>query len=174
VPINQDLYKTEGAHVVRAYLLSLLEEEGMIDLDNYPYPPFVPSQSTQEMIEVSSGNPFIVYTYTKSGYSDEWWMCAETMAMRIYSDEEEDIRVISKFIAKIMGRADWSASNINDWITTSGTALHKKFEFKTIQLLTMIAPEEYVSQEGRQAGVIVVRLEFTQDIDSDHFGGMLA
>lgn len=171
MPINQDLYKTTGAHVIRAYLLDKLVDEGLIVLSHYPIPPFIPTQSIPDLVDAASGKPYIVYTYTKSGYSDEWWMCAETMSMRVYSDEEADIRIIQNYIAKVLGRADWSASNINDWITAEGTTLHKKFEFKTSQVLTLISPEEYVSQEGRQAGVVVVRFEFTQDIDTTDQSG---
>lgn len=173
MPIDKNLYKTAGAQVLRGYLLSRLVAEQFIDLNDYPYPPFVPTQVTQDLAESSGGKPFVVYNYTKTGYVDEWWLCSETMAMRIYSDEEEDIRMIQNYLVKLLGRADWTASNINDWITESGTTLQKKFEFKTSQILSMISPEEYVSQDGRQAGVVVVRYDYTLNIDNDHFGGLL-
>lgn len=163
-----------GAHIIRAFVLSKLVEEGLITISDYTIPPFIPTQESQDFDNVAEGKPYIVYTYTMSSYQGEWWICPETMAMRIYSNDEEDIRILTTYLVDLFKRADWSAADINTWVFAEGTSTEQKFDFKTCQVINAIGPEEYTSPDGRQAGVVVIRYEYTRLLQEDEGTGMLA
>lgn len=175
--IDTNLYLIDGAHVIRKYLLAKLHAENLIPAvgsTGYPYEPFVPSRGYSELTDLTEGKPFIVYSYTSNNFADEWWITGETMVMRVYSDNEEQIRIISSYIAALLRRADWAVEDLNDWVNAGGDAVLKKFNFHQLQVNNKVGPEAMENEGGRQVGTVTVRYEYTRDQGTQHGDGMPA
>jgi hypothetical protein len=67
----------------------------------------------------------------------------------------------------LLRRSDWSAKNINDFISPS------RFDFKFVEVLSASGPDEFTQEGGRQGAMIVIRYEYTVNIDSNEGSGLL-
>ncbi len=165
--IDKNLYKADGIHVIRQWLVSKINADLQMLRrveDGYPYTPFIPSQQYVEMVNQSSGKPFIVYTYSKTSDYPNWWHKIETAVLRVYSDQEEQLRVVRGYIEDLLDREE-VPELLTDYANSLSSVL-RIFDFKTMQVVNSIGPEPFEQEGGRQLAAITIRYEYTTAIGS--------
>ena len=155
-----------GAHVLNKFVWQKLKESEIMVPSNYGgLIPIIPSQQVPVFNEFPTSTPYIVYTYTNMGYDSDFWADREQILYRVYSDNERQIRQITNFLIDLLKRYDWTAEEINDWITqfASTDGDEKKFNFYWTQVVSSIGPEPYATEGGRQAGSVSVSYVYTHN-----------
>jgi hypothetical protein len=165
--IDKNLYKADGMHVLRQWLLTKINTD--LEMlrkteDGYPITPFIPSQQMPELNNVATGHPYIVYTYSTTSDYPESWCKIESAVIRIYGDKEEQLRILKSYIFDLLDR-DEVPEILTDYANTLSTSLMRIFDFKTMQVINAIGPEPYDQEGGRQLAAITVRYEYTTAID---------
>jgi len=124
-----------------------------------PVPPLSQGAPLPEHTNISGGPPFIVYSYS-TGAGVTWERKREQAAYVIWDADTARLRVIQNYMNDLLGRFDWSAQEINDYL--GATTL---FDFKYVQVTTATSPDPAISEQGRKKGLIVVAFEYTRDVD---------
>jgi len=163
-------YDLTGTHVLNKYIWSELEREfGLKKSDYKGLVPIVPTQQIPVLNDLPSGNPFIIYTYYNAGYDVDFWADIEQFQYRIYSDQEQQLRRISNFLADLLKRWDWTADQVNSFVSTlADNADEKKFDIKYVNILSAVSPEPTETEDGRQSAVITGRICYTHDSEPDY------
>lgn len=129
--------------------------------------PIVPTQQDPTFTNIAKGAPFIVYNYITSHGVDEWWVSREQASFIVYDNNESRLRAISSYMTALLRRGDWTARNINDFISPS------TFDFKFVEVLSASGPDEFTQEGGRQGAMVVVRYEYTVNTDTNDGSGLL-
>jgi hypothetical protein len=168
-------YDLAGAHVLNKFVwheLSKPVSEGGLEMSTSAYNgliPIIPTQQVPAFTEMGTAKPFIVYTYTNAGYSENIWSHVEQMSYIVYSDSEQQLRQIGNFLVDLLRRYDLTAEEVNDFIPTivngSGDHDEQNFEFHYVTVMATLGPEPYRTEGGRQATSITVRYAYTYDED---------
>lgn len=124
-----------------------------------PVPPMSQGAQLPEHTNITGGPPFIVFSYS-TGAGVSWERKREQAAYVIWDANTARLRVIQNYMNDLLGRFDWTASDINDYL--GPTSL---FDFKYVQVTTATSPDPAISEQGRQKGLIVAAFEYTRDID---------
>lgn len=155
-------YDVSAAHVVRGFLLSKLNSElGWTKVNGLD--PIIPLQQEPEM--TNSDKPFIVYSYSTVTYGTMWEMCVDNIAFSVYSNNENDIISAMNLIIDLFKRADWSADDVNSFVSASPVAKFKPFDFKTI-MVTASSSDGGSQEGGRKSGFVSIRAEYTHLLDN--------
>lgn len=165
--IDKTLYSADGIHVLRQWLIGKINTDLQMlrkTEDGYPYTPFIPSQQYVEMVNQSSGKPFIVYTYSKTNDYPEWWRKTETAVLRIYSDKEDQLRLLKSYMEDVLS-VEFVPEVLTDYANTLSPVM-RIFDFKTMQVVNSIGPEPFEQEGGRQLVAITIRYEYTTAINS--------
>jgi hypothetical protein len=166
-------YDLAGAHVLNKYVWSELQKAFPEVMDKTRYQgliPIIPTQQQPVFTEMGNDHPFIVYTYTNVGYSEDIWSHIEQMSYLIYSEDEVQLRRINNFLVDLLRRYDLTAEEVNDFIPTihnpSRDSDDQNFEFHYVTVMATLGPEPYKSEGGRQASSVTVRYAYTYDEDN--------
>jgi hypothetical protein len=165
--VDKSLYKSDGIHVIRQWLVGKINAD--LEMlrkteDGYPYTPFIPSQQYRELVNLGTGKPFIVYTYSTTTDYPDWWHKSETAVIRIYGDQEEQLRILKGYIYDLLDR-EQTPEALTDYANTISTSAMRIFDFKTMQVINAIGPEPYEQEGGRQLAAITIRYEYVNAID---------
>jgi hypothetical protein len=168
--VDSALYAVDGAHVLRAYLLYKIRNDmSMLRLtDGYPYDPFIPSQQYREMVDLSSGKPFIVYTYTTSDDYPAYWMSIENLVLKLYGDEHVQLTKLKNYVRDLLTN-EWTPTYLTDYAKTSAIIPFRMFTFHTMQVTMTVGPEPYEQEGGRQAASLAIRYTYTVNEDNNQF-----
>jgi hypothetical protein len=113
----------------------------------------------------NADKPFIIYTYTTTPYGVHWERCVENIGLSIYSDNEEEVRRAINYLIVLMKRNDWTAADVNKFISQSSNMAFKPFDFKTISV-TASASDGGMQEGGRLSGYVALRAEYTHEQDN--------
>jgi hypothetical protein len=159
-------YDISGVHALNKFSQAKLIEAGLIDVDDYNGAPiFIPAQEQPELTNLPSDIPFIVYNYSTSSEYEQWWVQHEQIAYVIYCDREDKIRRISHYLDQLYRRYDWSAQEVNDYLTANGTDAQKAFNFKYMRSMNLSSIEPATEEGGRYGATFVFATCFTADLD---------
>lgn len=161
-------YNITGTHALNKFTQAKLVEQGLLNLANYDgLSPIIPAQQQPEFTNEPAHIPFFVYNYAQTGGYEEWWLEHEELAYVLYCDDEELIRKTIHYLNQLFKRYDWTADEVNDWLTTNGSPAQKAFNFKYIRVLNMTSIEPATEEGGRHSAMVVLRLCFTSDLDTE-------
>lgn len=161
-------YNITGTHALNKFTQAKLVEQGLLNLANYDgLDPIIPAQQQPEFTNEPAHIPFFVYNYAQTGGYEEWWLEHEELAYVLYCDDEELIRKTIHYLNQLFKRYDWSADEVNDWLTANGSPAQKAFNFKYIRVLNMTSLEPATEEGGRHSAMVVLRLCFTADLDTE-------
>jgi hypothetical protein len=161
-------YDISASHALNKFTQAKLIEAGLIKLSNTNnLSPFIPAQQQPEFTNFPSKVPFFVYNYAQTGPGTEWWLEQEELAYVMYCDDEGLIRKTIHYLNQLFRRFDWSADEINNWISANGTPAQKAFHFKYVRVTNMTSIEPATEEGGRHSATIVLRLVFTSDLDNN-------
>ncbi len=168
-------YDLAGAHVLNKFVWSELTKEfpAYMSKDRYQnLVPIIPSQQVPVFTEMGSNHPFIVYTYTKTGYSCDFWDHTEQMAYTIHSENERYLRQLTNFISDLLRRYDETAMEVNDFVYGASTPVDsddRKFDFKYVTVTGAMGPEPFTTEGGRQAATVNMRYAYTLNEETKRF-----
>lgn len=171
-------YDLNGVHVYNKFVWSELVRKGIMNPADYPrIIPIVPTQQDPVLNDLTTGKPYIVYTYLIAGYDANIWANVEQVTYRIFSDNERQLRQISNFLVDLSKRMDWTADDINTWITVNTDyrkdADDAKFDFKFVQVVGSTSPEPANTEGGRQFSTVTVRMTYVHSENGRVVGGDL-
>lgn len=149
-----------GVHGLNKYIWSRLKSElGWKEAD---YNGLIPLATPQQQPEFNALNkPYIVYSYTISGSSPDWWRKREIAIYTIFSANTADVRKAVNLIEAVLGRYDESAKEVNKYVQEFGSVDNKKFDYKIITTTQASGPEPSLSEGGRHDGRVIVSMEYT-------------
>lgn len=159
-------YDISGVHVYNKFLWDQLKAEGLLnDYDYNGLVPIIPTQQVPTFNDMAAGKPFIVYTYLINSIDPDLWANVEQVTYMIYSDDEHKLRQITNFLVDISKRYDWTADDVNNWLTgfDSTDGDEYKFEFKWVHVVGGTSPEPFNQEGGRQNANVSVRMCFIRD-----------
>lgn len=164
-------YDAAATHIINKYVQKRLADEGIITLSNYTSVPFfIPAQQQPEVSALPTGVPFIVYNYISTAEYVDWFKEHEQIAYTVYSDNEKQLRNVTLFLLQLLRRYEWSAEEINDYITSLASPAFdwaKPFNIKYTQVSNATSPEPMTEEGGRQASMIVFSACFTHELDQN-------
>ncbi|QNN98302.1 hypothetical protein SEA_LILMARTIN_52 [Streptomyces phage LilMartin] len=159
-------YNITGTHALNRFTQAKLIEQGLITLSNYDgLSPIIPAQQQPEFTNEPAHIPFFVYNYAQAGAYEDWWLEHEELAYVMYCDDEELIRKTIHYLNQLFKRYDWSADEVNNWLTANGSPAQKAFNFKYIRVINVTSIEPATEEGGRHSAMVVLRLCFTSDLD---------
>ncbi len=160
-------YDLNGVHVLNKFIWGQLKsQEFMTDIDYRGMVPIIPTQQHPAFNDMSTGTPFIVYTYVVSGYDANIWSNIEQVTYRIFGDNERQIRQITNFLIDLLKRYDWTAQEVNDWLERNSGVYpvndndDQAFDFKWVTVAGGSSPEPSDQEDGRQYSSITVRMAY--------------
>ena len=150
-------HEQSAIHGINTYVWHMLELNLGWELIRGMVPIF-PAQQQPEPVE--SEQPFIVYNWTIASPWVTFELQTEQAAYVIYGTNSEVVRAMNLIVDRLR-RYDWSAQDVNAYISQSGTDEAKKFDYKHIHVMNATSPDAAASEGGRSAGIVMIRYEFT-------------
>ena len=162
-------YKDTAFGAIRSFMWEALQTASILDPNDYiadgfiePLVPIIPVQQVPEFNNLVGNSPYIIYSYDTMSYSDEWWICEESITFNIVSNEFSKIIEISQFLIDLFRRMDSTAVDINAWqLSTS------KFRFYTFSLANASSPVPYVEEGGRVMSQVEISYKYSRVLDSN-------
>jgi hypothetical protein len=159
-------YDITATHALNRFTQAKLEEMTFMVPSKYNgLSPFIPAQQQPELTNLPSGVPFVVYNYASNGEYEDWFIEHEQCAYVIYSDQEKQIRQITNYLNQLFKRYEWSADEINNYLTANGTSAQKAFNFKYTRVINVASIEPATEEGGRYSATIVINLCFTSELN---------
>lgn len=162
-------YTSTAFGQIRNYTWDKLKTAGILDYNDYiadgfiePLVPIIPVQQVPEFNNLVGNSPYIIYDYDTSSYSDEWWICEETIKFYVVSNDFSKIIQISQFLIDVFRRMDTSASELNAWQGDSGN-----FKFYTFSLVNASSPAPQDEEGGRVMSEIQISYKYSRFLDSN-------
>lgn len=158
-----DRYTVAAVHPIRAFLWDRLSADlGMSKLGdpNNGIVPIIPSQQVPQVTQYAE--PFIVYNWVTEPQGVDWYFQADQMIFLVYSEEEEEIRIVVNYMRDLFEKYDESARPINEWIANQSYEPYKAFHYKYINVLQGsggVLPME--TEDGRQESMITLHVTYT-------------
>lgn len=154
---------------IRNYTWEKLQDAKILDSNNYiadgfiePLVPIIPVQQVPEFNNLVGNSAYLIYDYDTSSYSDEWWVCEETIKFNVVSNEFSKIIQISQFLIDLFRRMDSSAVDLNTWQGSNA-----KFKFFSFTLLGASSPSPSDEEGGRVMSEIQISYKYSRVLDSD-------
>jgi hypothetical protein len=161
-------YDLAAIHGVNSYVWSRLKQEfGMSESEYSGLIPIVPGQDVPELSQMDAAKPYIVYTYMKTPGS-ELWEEYERCVYRILSNDEERLREVSNFLYTLLRRYEWTADEINSHILSGQSSKAKKFYYLWTSCSSLIGPDEFTTEGGRQEATLSFQIAYVRDNDGQH------
>ncbi len=130
----------------------------------------VPAQQTPELVTSydKSGEdldgftdlPFITYTVTTEGYSDQTYMTCGQLSYILYTADIDKMIEIVQYIIDLCKREEYSAADLNDYLESD---TNNPFDFKSLSIQSAIGPMETESVNGRHSYLIVINFDCVYD-----------
>ena len=166
MPNNAD-WKLTGFSPVRKFLWALLQQE--LGWDKKNYGGLVPITTPQQQAEfVNTNAPYIVTGSVIDQNQNLSAIVRETTALAIYATDDDDILQVGNLVRAYFGEQDLSAQWINDWNSVNGSEGDRRFEMKTISVLSAETADPTKQEGGRYDATIVIRFEYVQLTSQRH------
>ncbi len=157
-------YNKNARSVINNFLWKEITDAGILNHSDYrpdgsttTLVPIIPSQQTPEFNNLIEDKTYIIYDYEVEGYSDDWWVCHETMLYTIVSTEYSKIVQIMEFMIDLFRRVDLSGLEIQEFNTESNLI---KFYSSSIESASSPIPVE--SEGGRTSGMIQISYQYSR------------
>ena len=153
---------------IRSYTWAKLTEAGILSEYDYiadgfiePLLPIIPVQQVPEFNNLVGDKPYIIYDYDLVSYSDDWFVCQETISFTIVSSNFSKIIQISQLLIDLYRRMDESARDLNIW-----QGANTNFKFFTFTLKDASSPTPFEEEGGRQMSQINITYKYSRILDA--------
>jgi hypothetical protein len=153
-------------------MIDELYSNGILRADNYTNTsPVIPIQQIPEAFDnrewadigIPADAPFIVWDIViPGGYDTDFWNCREEIMFWIYDYDVDRVMEIKEFLIDLFGRADLSATDINDFDDPDNV-----FQFHYFDIMTGLPTDEAKSVLGRYGINMVLVYEYSKQILSN-------
>lgn len=124
--------------------------------------PIIPSQQVPEFNNLLPNRTYIVYDYEVDGYSDDWWMCYESMMYTIVSPEYSKIIEVSEFLVDLFRRFDISGMEVQNYNKNKDIV-----KFYSVSLESVSSPGPSDLESGRAAGIVEISYKYSRVVGND-------
>lgn len=153
-------WKLTGFSPVRKYLWHLLQTELGWSKSNYGG--LVPITTPQQQSEFSDvDHPYIVTGSIISQSAGIPFIEQETVALVVSSTFGDDILAVGNLVRRYLGFHDLSAALVNKHTAENGSVNDRKFDIKSVSVLSSDTAEPTGQEGGRSDASIVLRIEYT-------------
>jgi hypothetical protein len=162
-------YTDTALSKVRLYLWEKFQSAGLLTASDYvadgfinPLVPIIPVQQVPEFNNLIGNKSYLIYDYDTSSYSDDWWVCEETVTFSVISSSFGEIVQMTQFMVDLFRRMDQTAKDINAWMGGN-----TNFKFFTFSLTSASSPTPYPEEGGRQMADIQITYRYSRILDSN-------
>lgn len=124
--------------------------------------PIIPSQQIPEFNNLLTDETYIIYDYEVQGYSDDWWICYETMLYTIVSPEYSKIVQVSEFMIDLFRRIDLSGLEVQEYNPNSDIV-----KFYTVELDAVSSPQPFDTEGGRSSGSVEISYKYSRVVGNN-------
>lgn len=164
-----DKYNLTGIHGIRRYVWHLLETELGWNKSSYRgATPIITPQQSPEFNDF--GAPYIVYNYSHAPSGPDFYIDREQAIFTVYSSSELEIRKTINLLYSHFKAHDESAKLVNYWLSKSGSAANRNFDYKMIRVTSSVGPRPALQEGGRHEGTISIYYAYTLNEPRVDFG----
>lgn len=162
-------YNKNARTIINKFLWDEISSSGILDPEDYrpdgftkTVIPIFPAQQIPETNNLLGDLSYIIYDYSIDSYSDQWWICEETMLYTIVSTSISKISEISEFMVDLFRRKDISGKEVQSFNTEKNLV-----KFYSVCLESVSSPEPFDSEGGRMAGTVEITYKYSRIVDSE-------
>lgn len=162
-------YKKNARSVINSFLWNELKEKGIMNASDYRpdnstslLVPIIPSQQVPEFNNLINDKTYIIYDYEVEGYSDDWWICHETMLYTIVSTEYSKIIEIMELMIDLFRRIDTTGMEVQEFNPDSDIV-----KFYSVSLESASSPIPFDNEGGRTSGMVQISYKYSRIVGAD-------
>jgi hypothetical protein len=162
-------YKKNARTAINGYLWQEITSSGILVPSDYnpdgftnTLIPIIPSQQVPEFNNLLPNRTYLVYDYEVDGYSDDWWVCHETMIYSIISPEYSKIVEVTEFIIDLFRRIDISGLEVQEYNQDKSI-----LKFYSVSLESAASPAPSDLESGRASGTVEISYKYSRVVGNN-------
>ena len=157
-------YTQNARFVINSFLWEELQNNDVLkEIDYRPdnstitLIPIVPSQELPEFNNLLPNKTYIVYDYQIEGYSDDWFICEESMIYSIVSTDYSKISEITELMIDLFRRVDVSGKDVQMF-----NPKNQILKFYSVSLNSASSPTPFESEGGNMIGQVEISYKYSR------------
>jgi hypothetical protein len=157
-------YKQNARFVINSFLWEELQNTGILNSNDYrpdgstkTLIPIIPSQELPEFNNLIPNKTYIVYDYQIEGYSDDWFICEESIIYSIVSTSYSKISEITELMIDLFRRVDLSGKDVQIF-----NPKEQLIKFYSVSLNSASSPTPFESEGSTMLGEVEISYKYSR------------
>jgi len=157
-------YTQNARYVINSFLWEELKDNNVLNENDYrpdgftkSIIPIVPSQELPEFNNLLPNKTYLLYDYEIEGYSDDWFICEESMIYSIISTDYSKISQITELMIDLFRRVDVSGKDVQLFNPKDDL-----IKFYSVSLEGASSPTPFESEGSTMIGQVQISYKYSR------------